>query len=177
MSKASRLRQSLEVSSTIAVIVTACVMLWMLYTGRTHLGDNRAAPKTMHVVGDRFDAAELINFGDAPGALVIWVRSGCRYCTESMDFYRRLVAAPRRHRIVVMGSEKADVLDKYVAAHNLHPDAVVSASRKAVRLPATPIVVLVNSSGAIERVWRGRLTTGEQEDAVFDSIKSNGGEQ
>ena len=125
----------------------------------------------MYAVGDRFDAAKLIPFDDAPMALVIWVRSSCRYCTESMGFYRQLIASERSVRVVMMGVERQGVLQKYASDHQFEPDAIVSGEGAGVRLSATPVLLLVDRSGIIRSIWRGQLRqTGDQQ-KVLDSLR------
>ncbi|MDR7498079.1 MAG: hypothetical protein QN174_14120 [Armatimonadota bacterium] len=120
-------------------------------------------------MGEPFAAVPGLRFDAAPVTFIVWVRSTCRYCTESMGFYRRLVAGSRRARVVVLGAEPVETLRGYLDEHGVVPDAVVSVGAAAVRLPVTPMLVLVDSGGVVRKVWRGKLTS-EAEQEGFESL-------
>jgi hypothetical protein len=118
-------------------------------------------------------AAPLIQVGDTvevlrgPGlptgpALVIHLRSDCKYCTESMPFYRRLVQATSRLPVIAVGYEQRDVLVAYLQQHGLLADHVITLRAGSLRTGGTPTLILIDSTRTASAIWRGYLTDSEE---------------
>lgn len=103
-----------------------------------------------------------IDFAGAPRTVLVFVSSNCRYCTESMPFYRRLTGL-RKAPIIVVGYQPADVLRAYVNSQGVFPDAVVSATPSTLAVSGSPTVIIVDSSRRVVAVWRGLLRARESE--------------
>jgi hypothetical protein len=171
---AVRWRAALEVAANASVVVASGVLVWVLVGPGAAFRVRqtpRAAPPS-YAVGERFAAVAGLEFARAPLTLIVWVRSTCRYCTESMGFYRRLAAAPRRARVVVVGAEPVERLREYVGEHGFAPDEVVSVGAEAVKLPVTPMLVLVDAEGIVRAVWRGKLGSAAEEAAVLAEVRN-----
>jgi hypothetical protein len=94
----------------------------------------------------------------------MFFRDGCRYCSESMEFYRRLGAEPNRARLLVVGRESVDKLRTYATENQFHPDGFASIGAKPVKVSGTPTLLLVTADRTIKGIWPGRLdATGEEE--------------
>lgn len=144
-------------------------MLFMAVTYARRSTDERRSPST-YEVRDRMDSVLGYDFAAAEKTLIVWVNSGCKYCTESMGFYRRLTAAPRRAKLLVMGREAVEVITAYLEGHGVRPDAVVSVPSGRVRLYGTPTLVLVSGDGIVQSVWLGKLGL-RDEDRVLRALQ------
>jgi hypothetical protein len=100
----------------------------------------------------------------------MFFRDGCRYCTESMEFYRRLGAEPNRARLLVVGREDVDQLRNYVNKNEFHPDGFSSIGTKPVKVSGTPTLLLVTADRTIKGIWPGRLDATAEEE-VLKSIR------
>lgn len=99
--------------------------------------------------------------------IVLFARSNCRFCSESMAFYRRLSAEvrPRNVQFVVAGGEPEAVLSQYLASHQLAVDRVVSMATPPEGVRVTPTLAVLDKNGAVVQSWVGKLPT-EDEKAV-----------
>ena len=103
-----------------------------------------------------------------PKTLVIAIRKGCPYCDASMPFYRQLGEQEksnvlRAHVLVVMPNDEAygsSLLEK----NDVEVQGIFGQKLAALNVSGTPTVLLLDSSGRIEREWIGQLTPrGEKE--------------
>ncbi len=97
-----------------------------------------------------------------PKTLVIAIRRGCPYCDASMPFYRQLGEqeksnALRAHVLVVMPND-ASYGSSLLEKNNLEVQGIFGQRLDALRVSGTPTVLLLDSSGRIEREWIGQLT-------------------
>ena len=92
----------------------------------------------------------------------MWLRSDCRYCAESLEFYKRLLAAPHRARTVIMGLEPQESLEAYANKSGLAVDRVLSVPRDGVLLSGTPSLVEVRADQTIAHVWVGKLAAAQE---------------
>lgn len=94
----------------------------------------------------------------------------CGDCTESMAFYRRLFLDRPGVSLVVVGPAGADELRVYGQANGLNAARYESISQfDSNSLGTIPALLLVDRSGAIRSIWRGRLSPNDErlvEDAL-----------
>jgi thiol-disulfide isomerase/thioredoxin len=97
-----------------------------------------------------------------PKTLVIAIRRGCPYCDASMPFYRQLSEQEksnvlRAHVLVVMPNN-ATSGSTFLSKDNLESQAIFGQDLDALNVSGTPTVLLLDSSGRIEREWVGQLS-------------------
>ena len=103
-----------------------------------------------------------------PKTLVIAIRKGCPYCDASMPFYRQLGEQEksnvlRAHVLVVMPND-ASYGSSLLRKNDVEVQGIFGQELEALNVSGTPTVLLLDSSGRIEREWIGQLTPrGEKE--------------
>ena len=106
-------------------------------------------------------------------SLLLVLSANCRYCTESMPFYKTLADLSQVRsgnlRLGVVSLQPADDMRKYLAAHSLGIEAVISVPESGFNVMGTPTLVLVRRDGVVQRSWGGWLN-GEEEKTVLASI-------
>jgi len=127
-------------------------------------------PKPVYDSGDIIKDTDQLRLGNAPASVILVTRSTCRYCTESMDFYRRLTAKAQEHGVSVVGAtdEQLATNVKYLSSHRLAISRVVTVDQANLNITGTPTVI-ITSRNRVVKAWRGKLApTLEQE--VLDTI-------
>jgi hypothetical protein len=145
---------SLDRLASLAMIAASAVLVYVA------LKEDAVPPVTppgLYEVGDRIDTFPNQGVPDDGPALVIFVSSACRFCTASMGFYRRVVDAANVP-VVVWSFDQPATLNEYLAEHDLAPDSRATVRAEHVKLPITPVVLLVAGDRRVERVWPGRLS-------------------
>jgi thioredoxin-related protein len=102
--------------------------------------------------------------------LLLVVRKGCRFCDESMPFYKRLGDDPtlaKRTQFVLVAPDGEIVSREELAKQQVRVDQVVTKSLAALKVQGTPTAILVGKTGRIEKVMVGRLDEKQQEELVL----------
>jgi hypothetical protein len=158
--------ERLERVANMAIIVAAvcCACAWTWYATQTRV---TAAPSVRYSAGDSLaDVRELDGSAGRP-TLLFLVSSTCRFCNESMPFYRTLLAdeATAGWRIVFASREHLEDLRDYLAQHELplQKMSLVRLGRtSAFKANATPSLFLLDGNRRIVHSTTGRLNTTEQ---------------
>lgn len=154
------------------VFVVVAVLLAGLSLWRVNGADDKFVPEARETQREiqRSVLAEL-GVAEAPTVLIT-VSSNCRFCTASMDFYRRLTTAARSAgaRVMFASREPVDVIRHYVLEHGLATPTVV-ALPTALDVAATPSLMWVSPSQAKVSEWIGQLSA-QQEEAVLAVVTS-----
>jgi hypothetical protein len=131
--------------------------------GRADLAVSPSRSAVGYVVGDSVSPLPTLNFEDANQTLLIVLKSDCPYCTASAHFYSRLLATAakpkRRVRVVVAGSVADERLESYLIEQNLPVEALHKIPRGALKIRGTPTLLLVSSTGRVDGIWVGQLSS------------------
>lgn len=145
---------------TCGVMTAAVIQRWSVAPGDP---GHEARDVGRISVGDAGEQLPGVSYSDAPLSLVLYLRSSCHYCTESMPFYRTLTEAPHRGRVkfVAVSAEDEEVTRTYLDHYGVVVDRVASYRG---RVRATPTLVAVDSAGIVNHVWIGKQPAqGQQE--------------
>ena len=162
-------RPTLEQLTNIVIIVT-CISALTMLTVRHARRDGSSNSAAMFTVGQRGPELQGIKYGDQPKTLVMYLRSSCGYCTESMPFYRALTGIRKSTsglRLVVASIDPVDVSKEYLQAHKVEVDSVVVTTPRGI---PTPTLVLVDQSGAVRDVWVGKQPI-DRERNILQTLK------
>ena len=99
-----------------------------------------------------------------PFSVLLQISSTCRFCNESMPFYRQLVAARQaKVPVIVVSRDAVAVMRKHLADEQVNVDKVLY-SRPEAFPTGTPTVCIVDSKGLVRRAFIGKLdSSGEKE--------------
>lgn len=155
----------LETIANLALIVTCTWVGYVLYV----------RPVTAQRQGlESYKPGETISIQDvdlkeADATLLMFIRSGCVFCTDSMPFYSRLTRELRAKpsaktlRVVVVTTDDAPTAAAYVQDHAVQVDAIVANHLPPSKVRATPTLLLVTRDGHISNAWTGRLPQPQEE--------------
>jgi hypothetical protein len=122
-------------------------------------------------VGEQAERLPGVGYGDARISVILYLRSTCPYCTQSMPFYRRLSEEATRLgsvRLIAVSPETEQVARAYIEEHSLRVGKLIKFDGRPV---PTPTLVTVNRTGTIQGVWVGQKNEkGETE--ILESIRS-----
>lgn len=97
--------------------------------------------------------------------LLLFVRSGCGYCTASMPFYRSLATATGgRVSVVAVCVERLDVCTAYLRRQELATSAVFALVGSGLNVTATPTVILIDGDRRVHGVWLGQQDSAGQKE-------------
>jgi hypothetical protein len=100
---------------------------------------------------------------------VLFLSTKCHICSASMPFYRQMAAlrtvGPRGFGIMVVFPEAGQGPrdgDEYLKGNELAVDGVQAARFDSLGISGTPTLALVDGSGIVRRVWRGKLSSKDE---------------
>jgi len=161
----NRFKTVVDVLAMVALVLVAVSVIRSFFVRGA---DTPTRQPPFYKVGDR--TVVLAGAGIPGPALVMHLRSDCKYCTESMPFYQRLAGLNRRVSMVAVGYEDKQALATYLELHGVTPDYIVSVRPGDLKTGGTPTLLLIDSRQTITAVWRG-LLTGAGETAVTSAIQ------
>lgn len=152
----------------LCVLIVVAVLLSVKVIRRTFFPKERTL-NTLYVrLGEPIPLTE-VDWAQSERTLVLALDKGCKFCTLSAEFYKRLVqeASGRKDvRIVAVFPHEAQQSHEYLNNIGVNIAEVKQATIKSLGLRGTPTVLLVNKHGVITGLWIGQLPK-EKEDAVL----------
>jgi hypothetical protein len=109
---------------------------------------------------------------DPRATLLLAVSTRCRFCSDSAAFYRQLLPEAARQGIpvVAVSPERDERVRGFLHGLRVPITQVKQVDLRQLRIAGTPTLVLVDGSGRVLDVWRGRLTP-SKETKVLDRVK------
>ena len=110
-----------------------------------------------------------VNWARNKETLLLALQQGCHYCTESAEFYQRLLrerAGGRKIRVIAVLPQKVNDASSYLASLGVRVDKVVQAPLDAVDVRGTPTLLLVNKKGVVTKSWVGRLPAARETEVI-----------
>jgi len=110
-----------------------------------------------------------VDFNRAERTLLLVVRKGCRFCEESMPFYKRLgddTVISKRVQLVIVAPDEELASREEFSTQQIRVDQVVKRSLSGLKVMGTPTAIVVNKQGRIEKVMAGRLDDKQQQELM-----------
>lgn len=156
----------IDLSLTLAALTVASVLV-LQYLDRSRQTSHRTLPPG-YEVGETLPPIPGVDFSTSPRSLVMYLRSDCRFCTDSMPLYRRITADVKFERIqfIAVSVEKETVLSGYLAEFSIGVDKVASIEGIEFKSRGTPTLLLVDRAGVVVRSWGGKLESTQENELV-----------
>ena len=157
----------LEKLTNLCLIVTCAVVASYAGSG-LYRNTVTMRPPQAYKPGEKINDTADLKFGNASKTLLLTTRSTCKFCQDSMPFYRSLVAtAKRTHtRFVGITAEDLNTNREYLDRNGVALDAVVNAGRNGIRRLGTPDLILVQTTGVVLKSWHGMLDRKNEADVM-----------
>ena len=162
----------IELVTNVSIVIV--VILLMTMAVRSFLPRQAAAqPQRPDLIkpGMKF-AVQGIDWSKKDTHIVLVLRKGCHFCSESAPFYQRLVrAVADRSDLDVIAALPQDAADahQYLSELELPITDVRQADIIATKVYATPTILLVDKTGTVTDLWRGKLP-GDKELELFNRL-------
>ena len=106
-----------------------------------------------------------INWKDNKKTLVMYLSTKCRFCTESGEFYKKLVEKNSSQNVGMVAVMPQSLNEGKIYLENLGVDVkqVRSSRLNSIGISGTPTLLLVNEDGIVSEIWRGKLSADKEE--------------
>jgi peroxiredoxin len=157
----------LEIATNVAIL---CAFLLVAALAAKRLWEPSSSRSSAPSIGAKV-SLQGIDWSESRQNLVLALSTGCRFCSESADFYRRLVPSANSNGTRVLAILPQSVSDGrfYLETLGVPVSDVVQSPLSAVDVSGTPTVLLVDGQGKIRKAWVGKLGP-EQEQQVLAGL-------
>lgn len=149
------------------VFIVACVVLVAVGVSRLRRVDTTVQAREEFLTRGVLAPFALVNDDGATRLLCVVISSNCHYCSDSLPFYRRLVAIGARSsvspRLVFVTMESREMTETYLRRGDIASPSVLTVARLP-QIPGTPSIVLLDRHGRVQRSWVGRLSRRQEAD-------------
>lgn len=167
--KLNRIKHVLEVTTNMAVLVAAIMLVAVFVrsyfatdpTKRTAAAGKLASDTAIGEIKD-------LDLADTPRTLLMVLSSDCKYCIQSVPFYKTLSAmrdslAGRTKIVAIFPQDEQDV-KAFLQEHQLEIEFRADVDFEKLGVSATPTLILLDSRRNVLNSWLGSLSKGEQEE-------------
>jgi len=107
----------------------------------------------------------------SPGlAVVVAVRSDCKFCGDSLAFYREIENRRRASKNPIgfffVSPEPTEKTVAFVRKTGVSADRVISVDFKNLGIALTPTLAIVDSDGLVKKAYYGKLTDKKETDLL-----------
>jgi peroxiredoxin len=162
--------KKLELAANIAIVIVA-VLIAILFV--KNYSQRQTDPQRTIALGSKF-ALKNVDWQSSDKNLVFAVSTQCHYCTESAEFYRRLVEECKRQhvRTIAVLPQPFPEAEAYLKGEGVTVDEVRQATLSDLEINGTPTLLLVDHSGLVKHVWLGKLPSEKESDVVTTLTQS-----
>jgi peroxiredoxin len=160
-----RLEVAVNVALLGAFLMVAALAAQRFWNGRA---DSRAAGPE---IGKKVSLAN-VDWSKSDRTLVLAISTTCHFCSESADFYKRLVPAAAGQGIPVIAALPQTTAEShsYLDRLGVNVQGVFQTSLQALGTGATPTVLVIDKNGRVSKAWVGKLGP-EAENQVLASLR------
>jgi hypothetical protein len=110
--------------------------------------------------------------------LVIVLSDGCRFCSESADFYQRLAkekASVGGVRLIAVLPQEVRQGQTYLSKLGVAVDEVRQSTLSAIGVSGTPTLLLIDNKGAVKQSWLGKLSPDRETEVLSHFVLQRAG--
>ena len=168
MEDTQRATNRLDKTVNVAVLIVMSLLGMILI--KNYMLTDRTRPLSPIAVGEKLALPTALR-SESERTVVLALSTTCHFCTDSVPFYRRLVAeatVTKTPVIAVFPQSSADV-SSYLKLHEL--DGARTGSGIKLKIGGTPTLIVLNRDGIVTNVWQGKLPP-QAEEEVISQLKS-----
>jgi len=148
----------LEAAANIAVICAA-LLVGAIAVQQYVLPKRKSIPNQIKP-GQKLSMKD-VTWSEKRKYLVLGLSTTCHFCTDSAPFYQHLLREVDRHQdtaVMALLQEPSSNATDYLASLGISVSNVRQVDFHSIPISVTPTILLVNSSGIVEKVWVGKLS-------------------
>ena len=147
------------VNAAILVVAACFVFLVVRYEVDQH--QHNISNTSSIRIGESLDIRGSANSSSAKKTAIIALQIGCRFCKQSLPFYRRLVAeagSTTATHLIFAFPQSVDDARLYLTTNGIVASDVRQVSLKSIHVIGTPTIILLNKQNKVQSFWIGALT-------------------
>lgn len=168
----TNIASKLETTANVSIIVVA-VLIGAIFISRYVVSSptTQGSPTPTIPVGSKV-VFPGVDWNNSSGTLVLALSTACRYCTDSLPFYKKLSESAARQsgiKLVAAFPQSVEESTIYLKDKGVSVDLVLNRQPNDLNVAGTPTLILVDERGAVVNSWVGKLPP-EKEAEVVESM-------
>ncbi len=115
-----------------------------------------------------------LDWGASAKNIVLVLSKGCKYCSASADFYKRLAAKARQSeeiRLIGVFPQNADEAKSYLKEMDIPIGTIMQAPPSSIGVRVTPTLILADKNGIVIKSWIGKLSAALENEVLSEIQK------
>jgi thioredoxin-related protein len=160
----SKLSQKIEISANVAIIIVA-ILLGYFLTQKFFFQQNSKQPPVEITKGTKISLAD-VDWQANQKTLLLVLQKGCRFCTESMPFYKTLVekAKEKGVKLVAVLPDSREESIQYLKENGVEIQEISQSGLNELNVKGTPTLLLVDQNGEVTNSWIGKLNANREQE-------------
>jgi thioredoxin-related protein len=153
----SKISRKIELTANVLIIAVGLLIVGILAQRYFFPAQTRLQPK-LPVVGDKVALANF-DWSKSDNNVLLVLRVGCRFCSESAGFYKNLIqqTTGKNVNVVAVLPEGKEDAEKYLKNLGISGIEVRQSELDPLKVEATPTIIVANHEGKVTNVWLGKL--------------------
>jgi len=168
----SKVKQKIELTANVLIIVVAVLLIGILAQKYFFSSSSNIPPPKTPAIGNKISLAD-VDWSKSNQNVLLVLRKGCRYCSESAEFYKNLIQQTQGKNvniIAVLPQNKVEA-EEYLKSLGIAGIEIRQSQLDALEVGGTPTIIIVNDNGEIANFWLGKLLP-EKEVEVVNQLTS-----
>lgn len=165
----SKIKEKVELTANILIIVAAVLLVGVMVQ-KYFFNSPTAANQRTRIqpgIGSKVNLPD-VNFSAQPKTLVLVLQAGCRFCSESAPFYKRIIENTRNKsvKLIAVLPTSIEESEAYLNELGLNSLEVKRSSLDNIQVNGTPTLILTNDKGEVTDFWIGKLTHDKETEVI-----------
>jgi thioredoxin-related protein len=154
----SKFSQRIETFANIAIIIVAILLGYFLIQKFFFQQNLQPQPPIEIVKGTKISLPD-VDWQANQKTLLLVLQKGCKFCTESMPFYKTLVekAKEKGIKLVAVLPNSREEGSQYLRENGVEIQDVKQSQLNSINVWGTPTLIFVNENGEVANSWIGKL--------------------
>jgi thiol-disulfide isomerase/thioredoxin len=161
-------QKKIELAANIAIILVAVILGYVLVKQFVFTTPAAApGPMKQPEVGANITLPDT-DFSTSDKTLVLAIRKGCHFCSESAPFYQKLAQlAPDKHlRLIAAFPHSVDEGQGYLKELGVPITELKQADFSQLNVSGTPTLLLLDNKGRVQKFWVGKLPPDKETEVI-----------
>lgn len=166
----NKLTQKLEVAANVLIIVVALILGGVLV--KKYFFTEAAPERKQPVIGQKVADTGTDLAAHQKNVLLV-LQKGCKFCTESADFYKKLLEQTKDKNVKVTAllPQPKEEAEQYIKELGISGIEVRQSQLDPLNVSGTPTIIVTDNQGVISDTWIGKLPP-EKETEVLNKLNS-----
>lgn len=163
----SKVNQRVELITNVAIIIVAVLFGYFLVQKFLFPNQNQSQLQKEIEEGTKISLPN-VEWQSSQKTLLLVLQKNCKYCTESMPFYKILVqkASEKGVKVIAVLPNSLEESNQYLKENGVQIQEIRQTSLNTVNVRGTPTLMLLNEKGEVSNSWVGKLFPDKEQEVI-----------